>query len=55
MAHDTLLSSRASDRGYFHQEGVERLLAEHDAGVVNHGLRIWALLWLELWHREFID
>ena len=34
---------------------VERLIEEHDTGRVNHGLRLWNLLWLELWQQQFID
>ncbi len=29
--------------------GVEAMLAEHQAGSVDHGRRLWALLTLELW------
>jgi hypothetical protein len=31
------------------------MIEEHDTGRVNHGLRLWNLLWLELWHQTFID
>jgi asparagine synthase (glutamine-hydrolysing) len=55
LAHDTLNSPRARQRGRFKAGAVERMLEQHDKGLVNHGLRIWALLWLELWYREFID
>ena len=55
MLRDALLSPRALQRGYFERAAVERLLQEHDHGHVNHGLRLWNLLWLELWHREFVD
>ncbi len=49
MTHDTLLSSRAKQRGYFRAGSVERLLREHGTGRVSHAHRIWALLMLELW------
>lgn len=55
MLHDTLLSPRMYQRGHLQRAAVERLMAEHDSGQVNHGLRLWNLLWLELWHRTFID
>ena len=55
MLHDVLLSPRVFQRGHLQRPYVERLVAEHDSGQVNHGLRLWNLLWLELWHRQFID
>ena len=55
MLHDVLLSQRVYQRGHLQRPYVERLVAEHDSGQVNHGLRLWNLLWLELWHRHFID
>jgi asparagine synthase (glutamine-hydrolysing) len=55
LARDTLLSPRALGRGYFERTPLERLLDEHDQGLIDHGLRIWNLLWLELWQRCFID
>ncbi len=54
MAHDVLLSPRASERGYFQREEVTNLLHEH-ANRIDHGTRLWALLMLELWHQTFID
>jgi asparagine synthase (glutamine-hydrolysing) len=55
MLHDTLLDARVYQRGQLQRPYVERLIAEHDSGQVNHGLRLWNLLWLELWHRQFVD
>jgi asparagine synthase (glutamine-hydrolysing) len=55
LAHDTLLSALCADRGYFEPKAIRKLLQEHDQGLIDHGMRIWNLLWLELWHREFID
>jgi asparagine synthase (glutamine-hydrolysing) len=55
LLRDTLLDSRVYERGLFARPVVERLIAEHDSGQINHGLRLWNLLWLELWHREFVD
>jgi asparagine synthase (glutamine-hydrolysing) len=55
MAYDVLLDARAAGRGYFRPEAVRALLNEHQGRRVDHGHRIWALLILELWHREFID
>jgi len=55
MAHDLLLSERAQQRGYFRREGVARLLREHLDLSRDHSYRLWALLFLEVWFREFID
>jgi asparagine synthase (glutamine-hydrolysing) len=55
MLRDTLSSSRFCDRGLFRREAVLRLMNEHEGGQVDHGLRLWNLLWLELWFQTFVD
>jgi asparagine synthase (glutamine-hydrolysing) len=55
LLRDTLLSPRVYQRGHLQRAAVERLIDEHDSGRVNHGMRLWNLLWLELWHQTFID
>ena len=50
-AHDLLLT----DRGWFRTDEVRRLLREHEAGVADHGHRLWCLLMLELWVREHVE
>ncbi len=52
---DTLLSARARSRGLFRQQAVDRLLHEHLSGRRDHTLRIWLLVVLELWHRQYVD
>ena len=52
---DILLSRQSLERGYFRPDGVRALLSEHVSGKVDHSPRLWTLLMLELWHREFID
>jgi asparagine synthase (glutamine-hydrolysing) len=54
MLDDVVLSDRALRRGFLRPEAVRRLAQEHLAGV-DHTHRLWSLLMLELWHREFID
>ena len=49
------LSQKALDRGYFKREELFRLWDEHQRGARDHGYRLWALLMLELWHRQFAD
>jgi asparagine synthase (glutamine-hydrolysing) len=48
---DVLLSPRASSRGIFDTAEVERQMSAESA----FGRRLWGLLNLELWFREFID
>jgi asparagine synthase (glutamine-hydrolysing) len=55
LLRDTLLAKRVYERGQLSRPVVERMIDEHDTGRVNHGLRLWNLLWLELWQQAFID
>jgi asparagine synthase (glutamine-hydrolysing) len=52
---DVLLDPRTVARGYFRTAEVERIIREHRDGVVDHSHRLWALLQLELWHREVVE
>jgi asparagine synthase (glutamine-hydrolysing) len=52
---DLLLDPRTLARGYFQPAYIERVLAEHLQGRVNHRLLIWSLLCFEWWNRLFID
>jgi asparagine synthase (glutamine-hydrolysing) len=52
---ELVLSARSFDRGLYRREAVERLLAQHRAGQVDHSDRIWRMLNLELWLRVFVD
>jgi asparagine synthase (glutamine-hydrolysing) len=52
---DAILSPEALQRGYFREDGVRTLVAEHMSGKRDHGRRLWALLTFEIWHRLFID
>jgi asparagine synthase (glutamine-hydrolysing) len=42
-------------RGYFECQTVSRWVAEHMERRANHSHRIWALMVLELWHRQLLD
>ncbi len=55
FAYDTLLSSRALDRGYFRREAMVQMLDRHVSNEKADHFRLWNLLMLELWHGEFID
>ena len=49
--HDILLSQRCRERGIFDPDEVEKLLGNEAA----FGRRLWGLLNLELWYRQFMD
>jgi len=51
MSHDVLLT----DRGWFRPGEVRRLLSEHEAGLADHGHKLWCLLMLELWVRVHVE
>ena len=53
--YDILLDPRTLNRGYFRREGLQRLLNDHIALRYDHSSKIWALLFLEMWFRVFID
>ena len=48
---DILFSRRSQERGLFHTEALEQLLAHEQP----FGRAVWGALCLELWHREFVD
>lgn len=49
-----LTDPRFEGRGYFDRVEVRSCLARHMAGD-NCATQLWALLWLELWFRMFVD
>lgn len=49
---DILFSPRAANRGYFQMEFLRSLVEEHGKGRRDHSDLLWALLALELWHRQ---
>jgi len=52
---DVLFDSTTLSRGYYRPGAVRQLFDEHQAGAFDHSHRLWALLVLELWHREWAD
>ena len=48
---DTLLGTRARQRGLYRMDGVEKLLTKDAA----FGRPLWGLLSLELWYQAFVD
>jgi asparagine synthase (glutamine-hydrolysing) len=55
MATELLLDGRLKDRGLFHAPVVARLWDEHQRGRRDHRHRLWSLIMLELWFRQFAD
>ena len=47
-----VLSPEALGRGYFEKDALRDIFDEHQTGRRDHGYRMWALLMLELWHRQ---
>jgi asparagine synthase (glutamine-hydrolysing) len=54
-ARDVLLDPSTLERGYFRPSHVTGLLDRHAAGREDAANRIWALLMLEHWLRQFVD
>ena len=54
-AQEILLDPQTLRRGYFREAAVTRLFDEHVSGQFDHGYRLWALLFFELWQRRWID
>ena len=52
---DILLSDKAMSRGMFNREYIKWMLKEHQNTNTNYSSKIWALLTLELWFREYFN
>lgn len=55
LLRGALLDARAVRRGLFNPAFVKRMINEQVDGRRNWSNRLWALLFLEMWFREFID
>jgi len=55
MASALLLDARSRERGLFRPAEVARLWNEHRTRKADHRHRLWQLLMLELWFRQFVD
>jgi asparagine synthase (glutamine-hydrolysing) len=54
LVEDVLLSPRALGRGYFWPAAVQKMARAHLDGGQDYSYQLWSLLWLEMWHREFL-
>jgi asparagine synthase (glutamine-hydrolysing) len=55
MVEDLLSETNINKRGYFDYPEVRRLIDDNLSGREDNSLKVFQLLMLELWHREFID
>jgi asparagine synthase (glutamine-hydrolysing) len=55
MADALLGDGRLRERGIFNDREVARLWTEHRTARADHRHRLWQLMMLELWFRQFID
>jgi asparagine synthase (glutamine-hydrolysing) len=55
MTTELLLDGRLRDRGIFNPAEVARLWDEHRSGRAEHPHRLWQLVMLEIWFRQYID
>lgn len=52
---EILLDNRMIERGYFKRDGIKKLLDDHISMRYDNSAKIWALLFLEVWFRVFMD
>ncbi|HYM22078.1 MAG TPA: asparagine synthase (glutamine-hydrolyzing) [Vicinamibacterales bacterium] len=55
MVNELLTDGRLADRGVFEEREVRRLWDEHRQATADHRHRLWSLMMLELWFRQFVD
>jgi len=55
FCRDHLLASDPRSHAWFAPKAIERVVDQHVAGKISFGYQLWALLMLELWHREVVD
>jgi asparagine synthase (glutamine-hydrolysing) len=55
MVDGLLTDGRLRDRGIFDQRAVASVWQEHREGRRDHRHRLWSLVMLELWFRQFVD
>jgi asparagine synthase (glutamine-hydrolysing) len=50
---DHLQGADSKTRGYFDPQVLDRVVGDHVEGRQNHEKLLWALLNLEIWHRQY--
>jgi len=52
LIHDVTSDRQTMERGYVNPTILKAVVNEHQCGLRDWGQLLWALLMLELWHRE---
>jgi asparagine synthase (glutamine-hydrolysing) len=55
MVEELIIDGHMRERGIFNEQVVARMWGEHRDGVRDHRHRLWSLVMLELWFRQFVD
>jgi asparagine synthase (glutamine-hydrolysing) len=55
MVDALLLDRRFRDRGVFDPKKIATMWREHRDGTADHRHRLWSLVMLELWFRQYVD
>lgn len=55
LPRDVLLSGDSRVHAYLKPTAIQRMIEEHHNGIMDHSLRLWVLLQLEMWHREVAE
>jgi asparagine synthase (glutamine-hydrolysing) len=53
LTHDLLLSTDTKSRRFFREEAMQNLVEQHEKRQFDHSARLWALVMLEMWLREW--
>ena len=55
LAEDTILSTKALQRGFFQPKTIQTMWQQHQSKQRNFGTNLWTLLMFELWYRKFME
>jgi asparagine synthase (glutamine-hydrolysing) len=55
LPSDVLMGSDSRCHTYVKPSAIRDMIAEHHSGCLDHSLRLWVLIQLELWHREVVE
>jgi asparagine synthase (glutamine-hydrolysing) len=54
LTHDVLLAPQARCHEFFQPEAIQELVQQHESRQRDHSQRLWAILFLEMWMREWL-
>jgi asparagine synthase (glutamine-hydrolysing) len=55
LSYELLVGKEARQRGYFNYDRIKKMLDQHVSGKIDYCFKLWNLLWLELWHKVYVD